>query len=42
MALNMVKNKTLSYALRALQLIFGIIIMGTDGYDRTVESDPIA
>ncbi|QSS63246.1 MARVEL domain-containing protein [Histoplasma capsulatum] len=32
MALNMVKNKALNYALRALQLIFSIIIKGTDGY----------
>ncbi|KAJ6102855.1 hypothetical protein N7486_005282 [Penicillium sp. IBT 16267x] len=32
MTANMPKNKTLDYALRALQLIFAIIVMGTDGY----------
>ncbi|KIN03139.1 hypothetical protein OIDMADRAFT_102886 [Oidiodendron maius Zn] len=32
MAMNMAENKTLDYALRALQLIFAIIVMGTDGY----------
>ncbi|KFY23149.1 hypothetical protein V493_06050 [Pseudogymnoascus sp. VKM F-4281 (FW-2241)] len=32
MAMNMAENKTLSYTLRALQLIFAIIVMGTDGY----------
>jgi len=31
MAMNMAENKTL-YVLRALQLIFAIIVMGTDGY----------
>jgi len=32
MAMNMAENKALDYALRALQLIFAIIVMGTDGY----------
>jgi hypothetical protein len=32
MAINMAENKALDYALRALQLIFAIIVMGTDGY----------
>lgn len=32
MALNMAESKPLDYALRALQLIFAIIIMGADGY----------
>lgn len=32
MAVNMTENKTLNYALRALQLISAIIVMGTDGY----------
>ncbi|KAJ5626190.1 hypothetical protein N7510_002499 [Penicillium lagena] len=32
MAVNMAENKTLDYALRTLQLIFAIIVMGTDGY----------
>ncbi|RDW89524.1 hypothetical protein BP6252_01556 [Coleophoma cylindrospora] len=32
MAMNIAENKTLDYALRALQLIFAIIVMGTDGY----------
>ncbi|KFZ08651.1 hypothetical protein V502_09240 [Pseudogymnoascus sp. VKM F-4520 (FW-2644)] len=32
MAVNMAENKTLNYALRAMQLIFAIIVMGTDGY----------
>lgn len=51
MAVNMSENKTLDYALRALQVIFAIIIMGTDGYGTqnqcillcqcTVESNPI-
>jgi hypothetical protein len=30
-AMNMAENKTLEYALRTLQLIFAIIVMGTDG-----------
>ncbi|KAJ5313430.1 transcriptional regulator family: Fungal Specific TF [Penicillium atrosanguineum] len=32
MAVNRAEKKTLDYALRALQLIFAIIVMGTDGY----------
>lgn len=32
MAMNMAANKTVGFALRALQLIFAIIVMGTDGY----------
>ncbi|KAH8648212.1 marvel domain-containing protein [Tricladium varicosporioides] len=32
MAMNMADNKTLNHTLRALQFIFAIIIMGTDGY----------
>jgi hypothetical protein len=32
MAINMAENRTVDFALRALQLIFAIIIMGTDGY----------
>jgi hypothetical protein len=51
MAVIMVEIKMLHPALRVLQLIFAIIVMGTDGYGtenecklrnrRTVESDPI-
>ncbi|KAF1847213.1 uncharacterized protein K460DRAFT_55530 [Cucurbitaria berberidis CBS 394.84] len=32
MAVTMAENKMLNYALRALQLIFAIIVMGTGGY----------
>ncbi|KAG0652974.1 hypothetical protein D0Z07_0272 [Hyphodiscus hymeniophilus] len=32
MAMDMAEHKTLGYALRGLQLIFAIIVMGTDGY----------
>lgn len=32
MAVKMAENKTLDYVLRALQLVFAIIVMGTDGY----------
>ncbi|KAI5462762.1 marvel domain-containing protein [Mariannaea sp. PMI_226] len=32
MTLYMTENKTLDYALRTAQLIFAIIVMGTDGY----------
>jgi hypothetical protein len=32
MAMNIVANRTVDFALRALQFIFAIIVMGTDGY----------
>ncbi|KAK9428563.1 membrane-associating domain-containing protein [Lipomyces doorenjongii] len=32
MAMNIAANRTVDFALRALQLIFAIIVMGTDGY----------
>lgn len=34
MAVNMQENKMLNYILRALQLIFAFIVMGTDGYGK--------
>ena len=32
MAVKIAANRTVDIALRALQLIFAIIVMGTDGY----------
>jgi hypothetical protein len=32
MAMNIAANRTVDFALRPLQLIFAIIVMGTDGY----------
>jgi len=32
MATNIAANRTADFALRALQLIFAIIVMGTDGH----------
>ena len=32
MAMNIAADKTFEFSLRALQLIFAIIVMGTDGY----------
>lgn len=37
MAIKMAENKTLDYVLRALQFIFAIIIIGTDGYGTQIE-----
>jgi hypothetical protein len=32
MAMEIAANRTVHFALRALQLIFAIIVIGTDGY----------
>lgn len=34
MAISMAESKTLEYTLRALQLIFAIIVIGTDSYGK--------
>ena len=52
MTITSAENKTFNYVLRAVQVIFAIIVMGTDGYGmqhwyillygQTIDSDSIA